>query len=208
MFITFEGCEGCGKSTQVRLLYNNLKGRGIDCVLTLEPGGTPLGSAVRDLLKVRRDINISPEAELLLFAACRAQLVREVIQPALTGGRTVICDRFSDSTTVYQGHARGLDLGQIEYINNMATCGLKPDLTIFLDAPPEVGLGRKRNIESDRFDNESIDFHRKVREGYLYEAGKEPSRWHIIPAQQPVETISRAVLSEVLSRIEKQGLKK
>lgn len=205
MFITFEGCEGCGKSTQVRLLYNSLKGRGIDCVLTLEPGGTPLGSAVRDLLKIRRDFSISPEAELLMFAACRAQLVREVIRPALAAGRAVICDRFYDSTTVYQGHARGLDLDRIEYINNMATGGLKPDLTIFLDAPPEVGLGRKRNVESDRFDNESIDFHRRVMEGYLHEAAKEPSRWYTVPAQQPIETISQSILNEVLSRLKKKA---
>ncbi len=205
MFITFEGCEGCGKSTQIRLLYNSLRSRGIDCVLTLEPGGTPLGSAVRDLLKVRRDFGISPEAELLLFAACRAQLVKEVIRPALATGRVVVCDRFSDSTVVYQGHARGLDLWQIEYINNMATGNLKPDLTILLDALPEVGLGRKRNVETDRFDNESIEFHRRVRDGYLLEAGREPRRWYTVSAQQPVETISQAILTEVLSRLNKKA---
>lgn len=205
MFITFEGCEGCGKSTQIRLLCNNLRSRGIDCVRTFEPGGTPLGSAVRDLLKVRRDFSISPEAELLLFAACRAQLVKEVIRPALATGRVVVCDRFSDSTVVYQGHARGLDLGQIEYINNMATGNLKPDLTILLDALPEVGLGRKRNVETDRFDNESIEFHRRVRDGYLLEAGREPGRWHIVSAQQPVETISQAILAEALSRLKKKA---
>lgn len=208
MFITFEGCEGCGKSTQVKLLYKNLKSRGIDCILTLEPGGTLLGSSIRDLLKIRRDFTISPESELLLFAACRAQLVKEVIRPALAAGRVVICDRFSDSTLVYQGHARGLKFDQIIYINDIATGGLKPDLTILLDAQPEVGLGRKHNVESDRFDNESIDFHRKVREGYLQEAAKEPLRWHIIPAQQPVETISQAVLDEVLLHLEQKGLKK
>ena len=201
MFITFEGCEGCGKSTQARLLYNGLKDRGIGCILTLEPGGTPLGTSVRDLLKVKRDFTISPEAELMLFAACRAQLVKDVILPALAAGQLVVCDRFSDSTLVYQGYARGLDLNRIEYINNMATGGLKPDLTILLDTQPELGLGRKRNVESDRFDNESIDFHRKVREGYLSEAGKEPSRWHTIPAHQPIESISRGILDLVLSRL-------
>jgi len=208
MFITFEGCEGCGKSTQARLLYNNLLGRVIPCIFTLEPGVTPLGISVRDLLKVKRDFSISPEAELMLFSACRAQLVRDVVRPALDEGRAVICDRYSDSTLVYQGHARGLDLKMIDYINHIATGGLKPDLTILLDTQPELGLGRKRNIESDRFDDEDISFHRKVRDGYLKEAGKEPSRWSVIPAQQPIETISRAILDIVLPRLGKPGAEK
>jgi len=205
MFITFEGCEGCGKSTQARLLYNNLLGRGIPCVFTLEPGGTPLGISVRDLLKVKRDFAISPEAELMLFAACRAQLVRDVIRPALEAAKVVVCDRFSDSTVVYQGHARGLDLDMIEYINNIATGGLKPDLTMLLDTQPELGLGRKRNISSDRFDNEDISFHRKVRDGYLHEVRKEPSRWHVIPSQQPIDAINRTIMDIVLPQLDKPG---
>jgi dTMP kinase len=205
MFITFEGCEGCGKSTQARLLYNNLLGRGIPCIFTLEPGGTPLGISVRDLLKVKRDFAISPVAELMLFTACRAQLVRDVIRPALDAAKVVVCDRFSDSTMVYQGYARGLDLNTIEYVNNLSTGGLQPDLTILLDTQPELGLGRKRNIQSDRFDDEDISFHRKVREGYLQEVQKEPSRWHVIPAQQPIEAISRTIMDLVLSHLDKLG---
>lgn len=203
MFITFEGCEGCGKSTQARLLYTNLLGRGIPCIFTLEPGGTPLGISVRDLLKVKRDFSISPEAELMLFNACRAQLVRDVIRPALSEGKVVVCDRFSDSTVVYQGHARGLDLNRIEYINNIATGGLKPDLTLLLDTQPELGLGRKRNIESDRFDDEDITFHRKVREGYMCEVKKEPARWHVIQAHQPIDVISKVILDIVLPHLVK-----
>jgi dTMP kinase len=208
MFITFEGCEGCGKSTQARLLYNNLLGRGIPCVFTLEPGGTPLGISVRDLLKVKRDFSISPQAELMLFTACRAQLVRDVIRPALDEYRVVVCDRYSDSTLVYQGHARGLNLSIIEYVNNVATDGLKPDLTILLDTQPELGLGRKRNTGSDRFDDEDISFHRKVREGYLREVRKEPSRWRVIPAQQPIEVISRAIMDIVLPLLNTPGTEK
>lgn len=206
MFITFEGCEGCGKSTQARLLYDNLRVKGIESVLTLEPGGTPLGASVRDLLKVKRNFSISAEAELMLFAACRAQLVRDVIRPALRAAKVVLCDRYSDSTVVYQGYARGLDLSTIEYINNIATGGLHPDLTILLDTQPEQGLGRKRNTQADRFDNESLDFHRKVRDGYLTEARKEPSRWQVIPAQQPIEVIGNIILDMVLSRLNNTGI--
>ena len=205
MFITVEGCEGCGKSTQARLLHSNLLSKDIPATLTREPGGTPLGLAVRDLLKLRRDLVIRPEAELMLFNACRAQLVRDMIRPALDAGKTVVCDRFSDSTVVYQGYGRGLDLGQIEYVNRIATGGIKPDITILLDIQPETGLERKQNIEVDRFDNESILFHRRVREGYLCEAGKEPERWVVIEAEQPIESISKAILGIVLSRLSRSA---
>ena len=203
MFITFEGCEGCGKSTQARLLHSNLRSRGIPVVLTREPGGTPLGSSVRNLLKSRQDFDINPETELMLFNACRAQLVKDIIRPALDTGKTVICDRFSDSTIVYQGYGRGLNLSQIEYVNMIATGGIKPDITILLDEDPKLGLERKHDLEADRFDNESISFHHKVREGYLLEASKDPQRWVILQAQQPIESISRTILSIVLSRLGK-----
>lgn len=203
MFITFEGCEGCGKSTQARLLHSNLRSRDIPVVLTREPGGTPLGSSVRDLLKSRHDFDINPETELMLFNACRAQLVKDIIRPALDAGKTVVCDRFSDSTIVYQGYGRGLNLSQIEYVNMIATGGIKPDITILLDEDPKLGLERKHDLEADRFDNESISFHRKVREGYLLEASKDPERWTVIQAQQPIESISRTILSIVLSRLGK-----
>jgi len=203
MFITFEGCEGCGKSTQARLLHSNLRSRGIPVVLTREPGGTPLGSSVRNLLKSRQDFDISPETELMLFNACRAQLVKDIIRPALDTGKTVVCDRFSDSTIVYQGYGRGLNLSQIEYVNMVATGGIKPDITILLDEDPKLGLERKHDLEADRFDNESLSFHRKVREGYLLEASKDPERWTVIQAQQPIESISKDILGIVLSRLGK-----
>lgn len=183
-------------------MHSNLKDKGIPAILTLEPGGTPLGTAVRDLLKVKRSFTISPKAELMLFNACRAQLVRDVIKPSLAAGKVVICDRFSDSTVVYQGYARGLDIETIESINNLATDRLKPDLTILLDTDPEMGLGRKHNIQSDRFDNEDIGFHRKVREGYLAEANKDTGRWHVINGQQPVNIISNSILDIVLPRLD------
>ena len=205
LFITLEGCEGCGKSTQARLLHQNLIHADIASLLTQEPGGTPLGNRIRNILKVKRDFNISPAAELFLFAACRSQLVTDVLQPALQAGNVVVCDRFSDSTVVYQGYARGLDLHLIESINNIATCGLKPDLTILLDTQPEQGLKRKRNSQADRFEAEDISFHRKIREGYLALAREEPGRWLVVPAQLPVKQLSRLIWENIWSRLKMQG---
>ncbi|MCX6004399.1 MAG: dTMP kinase [Chloroflexi bacterium] len=193
LFITFEGGEGCGKSTQAKILYQKIQQIEIPCVLTQEPGGTPLGNEVRNLLKTKRPVNITPKTELLLFAACRVQIVTEVIQPSLDTGKTVICDRFSDSTIVYQGFGRGLDLKLIEKINDIATQGLKPDLTILLDLRPQISLQRKSNRMNDRFDTEDISFHQKVREGYLELARKEPIRWLIVDGKQPVDTISQII---------------
>ena len=197
LFIAFEGGEGCGKSTQARLLYNNLERRNIPAVLTHEPGGTPLGNRIRGILKVKRDFNISPQAELLLFAACRAQLIRDVILPALDGGANIICDRFSGSTLAYQGYGRGLGLELIESINSAATGGLEPDFIFLLDLQPESGLGRKHNTGDDRFEAENIAFHRKVRDGYLDLAGRDPGRWIVIEAKQPVEKLAQIILDHV-----------
>jgi dTMP kinase len=197
LFITFEGGEGCGKSTQAKILYRKMQKVNIPCVLTQEPGGTPLGDEVRDLLKTKRPLNISPKTELLLFAACRAQIVTEVIQPSLDSGKTVMCDRFADSTIVYQGYGRGLDLNLIERINDLATHGLKPDLTILLDMRPQISLQRKSNRMNDRFDTEDMQFHQKVRGGYLELAQKEPMRWFTIDVKQPVDTISRIIWQKV-----------
>ena len=190
-FITFEGGEGCGKSTQARLLYKKLQQHKIPSLLTQEPGGTPLGNKIRSVLKVKRDFTISPLSELFLFAACRSQLIQDVIEPALDSGRVVVCDRFSDSTTVYQGFARGLALPLIDSVNITATGGLKPDVTILLDISPEQGLQRKRKIQHDRFDSEEISFHRKIREGYLTLAGQEPARWLVLQAGLPVNKLSQ-----------------
>ena len=203
LFITFEGCEGCGKSTQAGLLHDELLRRNIPSALTHEPGGTPLGDRVRKLLKVKRNYDISPQAELLLFNACRAQLVRDVILPALAKGTNVICDRFTGSTLAYQGYGRGLGVETVASINNAATGGLQPDIIFLLDLQPQAGLKRKRNTGDDRFEAEDIAFHHRVRDGYLDLAGRDPSRWIVIEAQQPAAELGKAVLDRVLLLLNK-----
>ncbi len=189
--ITFEGGEGCGKSTQARLLYKKLQQHNIASLLTQEPGGTPLGNKIRSLLKDKRDFTISPLSELFLFSACRSQLVQDVIRPAMDAGRVVVCDRFCDSTVVYQGFARGLDLHLIDLVNTSATGGLKPDVTILLDISPEQGLQRKKKVHEDRFDSEELSFHQSIRQGYLDLAAKEPGRWLVLQAGLPVNKLSQ-----------------
>jgi dTMP kinase len=196
LFITFEGGEGCGKSTQSRLLLKRLERRNVPAILTHEPGGTALGNELRKVLKRKGGSSISPRAELFLFAASRAQLVVEVIHPALQEGKVVICDRFSDSTLVYQGYGRGLDLTFVETLNNMATGNLKAGLTVFLDIPPDQGLARKRSLE-DRFESEDLSFHRRVREGYVKMAAAEPDHWLVIDASLPKAKIGDIIWDRV-----------
>ena len=196
LFITFEGGEGCGKSTQSRLLLKKLERQNIPVVLTHEPGGTSLGNEIRKALKRIRDSVVSPQSELLLFAASRAQLVAEVIRPALEEGKVVLCDRFTHSTLVYQGYGRGLDLTIVETVNNIATQNLKPDLAILLDISPEQGLARKRSLE-DRFELEDLSFHRRVREGYLKMAAAEPDRWLVVDASLPKGKIAEIIWEKV-----------
>jgi len=196
LFITFEGGEGCGKSTQSRLLLKKLEQQSIPVVLTHEPGGTVLGNELRKALKKKRGSFISPQAELFLVAASRAQLVAEVIRPALEEGKVVICDRFTYSTLVYQGYGRGLDFTAIQMVNNMATGNLNPDLIILLDIPPEQGLVRKRSLE-DRFELEDLSFHQRVREGYLKMAAAEPDRWLVIDASLPKVKIAEIIWDRV-----------
>ena len=196
LFITFEGGEGCGKSTQSRLLLKKLEQRNIPVVLTHEPGGTVLGNELRKTLKRKRDSSISPQAELFLLAASRVQLLAEIIRPALKEGKVVLCDRFTHSTLVYQGYGRGLDLTIVETVNTMATQDLKPDLTILLDISPEQGLARKRSLK-DRFELEDLSFHRRVREGYLKIAAAEPDRWLVIDASLPKRKIAEIIRDRV-----------
>lgn len=196
LFITFEGGEGCGKSTQSRLLLKKLEQQNVPVVLTHEPGGTALGNELRKTLKRKRDSSISPQAELFLLAASRAQLVVEVIRPALEEGKIVICDRFTHSTLVYQGYGRGLDFTAIKMVNNMATRYLNPDLIILLDISPEQGLARKRSLK-DRFELEDLSFHRRVREGYLKMAAAEPDRWLVIDASLPKRKIAEIIWDRV-----------
>ena len=197
LFITFEGGEGCGKSTQAKALWKKLSRLGIPTELTHEPGGTVLGNEIRHLLKRRRQDNILPEAELLLFAACRTQLVTEVIRPNLQKGKVVICDRFADSTTAYQGYGRGIDLATIKATNELATQGTKPDLTILLDVPATKGLGRKQDKTEDRFEAEDIAFHNRIRDGYLKISAEEPERWLVIDATLPRTEITEIIWDRV-----------
>jgi dTMP kinase len=205
LFITFEGGEGCGKSVQTRALYKRLAQSAIPAVLTHEPGGTPLSKKLRGWLKRADDISISPLTELLLFNASRTQLIDEVIRPELEKGRVVICDRYTDSTTAYQSYGRGLDLKMVKAVNNIAAQGLKPDLTILLDIPAQEGLARKKR--RDRFEQEDIAFHHRVRKGYLKLAKEEPERWLAIDASQPKEKIAEVIWQKVKRLISEQGLK-
>lgn len=197
LFITFEGGEGCGKSSQSQILYNRLCRSGIPAVLTYEPGGTVLGDEIRCLLKRKRQDVIFPETELFLFAACRFQLVTELIRPGLLKGEVVICDRFADSTIAYQGYGRGINLEIIKTINSAVTQDVKPQLTILLDMPVEEGLRRKRTRSRDRFEGAGLVFHRKVRNGYLELAADEPGRWLVIDATLSKKEISHIVWSKV-----------
>jgi dTMP kinase len=189
LFITFEGGEGSGKSSQAEELRRWLSTQGIPAILTHEPGGTELGEKISDLVKWAQNTDISPMTELLLFNASRAQHVKEVIRPALYEGKAVICDRFDDSTTAYQSYGRGLDLEMVKSINDTATGGLRPNLTVLLDISVKDGLARKSGEKLDRFEKEDLDFHRKVREGYLKLADEERERWLVIDAMQPKEKI-------------------
>jgi dTMP kinase len=204
VFITFEGGEGCGKSYQSKALYRHLLKGKIPVVLTHEPGGTPLGENITRWLKWRKDIKLSATGELLLFSASRNQLVKDVINPALGNGKVVLCDRFYDSTTVYQGYGRGLDLDMIKRLNEISTDGLKPTLTVLLDIPSEDGLARKTRDRQDRFEAEEIAFHEQVRQGYLQLARNEPKRFLVIDALLPGKEIAAVIWNRVERLIAKK----
>ena len=205
LFITFEGGEGSGKSLQAGALYRKLSRLAIPALLTHEPGGTPFGNKIGRWLKWAQDTDISPLTELLLFNASRSQLVTEVIQPNLKNGKIVICDRYADSTTAYQSYGRGLDLEMVRAINNAATQGLKPDLTVLLDMSAEEGLARKRTKKQDRFEQENIAFHQRVREGYLKMAANDPERWLVIDATQSKENIEEVIWQRVSQLLSSRG---
>ena len=193
LFVTFEGGEGSGKTVQARTLHRRLARLSIPVTLTHEPGGTPLGDRITRTLKWAREVEITPLSELLLFNTSRAQLVDEVIQPDLASGKVVICDRYTDSTVVYQGYGRGLDREVVRKINDIATGGLVPGLTVLLDIPVEEGFARKGISERDRFEQEDISFHRRIRDGYLRLAEAERARWLVIDATQ-----SRKMIAEII----------
>lgn len=195
-FIVFEGIEGCGKTTQARMLTRRLSRSGFRVSFVQEPGGTATGKAVRRLLKHRVEVQMNPVTELFLFAASRAQLVEGVIRPALNEGCIVTCDRYVQSTLAYQGYGRGLDLQVVETVNEVATRGLSPDLIILLDLDVERGLQRKGKAD-DRFQRESVEFHSRVRQGYLEMARSDPERWIVVDADKPWAKVHAAVWSRV-----------
>lgn len=197
-FLVFEGIEGSGKTLQLKLLANHLKKRGVEPLVTREPGGTRLGEGIRRLLL--KDGDPSPQSELFLYLADRAQHVKEVIHPALKEGRIVLCDRYYPSTLAYQGYARGLDLDFLEEANSVATGGLKPHMVVLLDLPVEVALKRIRKRALDRIEQEALDFHERVREGFLAQAQKEPGLFHIIDGTKRPEEVFREILGCIGAR--------
>jgi dTMP kinase len=201
-FITFEGGEGAGKSTQLTHLAERLRVNGASVLSLREPGGTPFGEKMRDVLKQPGSV-IQPAAEALLFAACRAQLVADVITPALAAGQVVLCDRFIDSTVAYQSGGRGLDRALIESANRLACGPVRPDLTILLDLDPSRGLGRasvRDQGQADRFEVLGADFHRQVRELYHALAKEEPGRFFVVDAARPPEAIEEEIWHEIARR--------
>lgn len=201
-FVTFEGIEGSGKTTQARRLSAYLERKGIPHLVTREPGGTPLADEIRSLLLSTRAEPVFPETELLLYEAARAQHVRGVILPARVSGRAVLCDRFCDATVAYQGFSRGIDDSRIEWLNAFASDGLSPDLTLLFDISPEEGIRRVegRSGLRDRIESESREFHRVVREGYLQLSERFPSRILRLDGSLPEDDLFRQVQASVAER--------
>lgn len=193
MFVTLEGPEGAGKSTLARALASRLEASGVEVVVTREPGAGTFGAGVRRLLLEGEAM--TPWAEVFLFLADRANHVATLVRPALERGAWVVCDRHADSTVVYQGYARGLDIGELRRLNRLATGGLVPDKTLLLDLPVEIGLARVQ--DANRLDSESIEFHQRVRDGFLTEATLEPSRWVVIDADQTADAVAEAAWSSI-----------
>ncbi len=204
MFITFEGPEGSGKTSQIPQLADFLREQGHVALTTREPGGTPIGDQIRDCLHDVNNTAMAAAAELLLYSASRAQLAAEVIRPALAAGKIVICDRYADSTLAYQGYGRQLDLNALRAITQFATGGLNPDLTLFLDLEVEAGLARRRQggEEMNRLDLETVSFHRRVRQGYHALMQAEPSRWVCVDANRPKAVIQADLRRIVLERLQ------
>jgi dTMP kinase len=199
-FVTFEGGDGTGKTTQINALENYLTRHGRVPLVTREPGGTSLGRLIRRLLVEVGDQDIASSTELFLYLADRAQHVSEIIRPAITGGKIVLCDRFTDSTLAYQGYGRGIELGLLRRLNEIADQGTRPDLTFLLDCPVALGLSRtsKRQGDAgqpreDRFEREKIEFHEKIRSGFLEIARAEPTRFRVIDAARGIDEVWRDI---------------
>lgn len=193
LFITFEGIEGSGKTTQITLLAEHLKSRGYEVVATREPGGTQIGSAIRDILLNPEFSEMDYHTEVLLYAADRAQHVAEIVKPSLDKEKIVLSDRYIDSSIAYQHFGRGLPLDLIMDVNERAVQGLKPDITFLLDVPMILGLERATKVSADRIEKESTEFHRRVEAGFRTLASGEPERWRIIDGTLPVDEVHRAI---------------
>jgi dTMP kinase len=205
MFITMEGPEGSGKSSQLPELAEFLREQGWDVLTTREPGGTPIGDQIREVLMRLDNQELHPRTEILLFLASRAQLVEQVIKPALREGKLVISDRFGDSTLAYQGYGHGLDLDTLRIMLDFATDQLKPDLTLLLDVDVEIGLQRKRKEDEwNRLDAYELAFHQRVREGYHTLCQQEPERWRVIDAMQPQEKVQLALRRAIMQFLQEK----
>jgi dTMP kinase len=204
LFVTLEGPEGSGKTVVAKRLAAELGRRGHSAVLTREPGGTPLGERVREILLGRAsgELAIDPRADALLFNAARAQLVAEVIQPALAAGKVVLCARFADSTLAYQGYGAGMPIEDLRDLARVATGGLEPDLTILLDVDPELGIGRKAAEARNRFESIDLAFHRRVRAGFLALAGEAPDRWRVVDSSRHIDRVFEDAAALVLAALD------
>ena len=215
MFITLEGIEGSGKTTQISGLVAFLRHRGIACVQTREPGGTPIGHKIRSILLDPANQEMAALTELFLYEADRSQHMKEVIMPSLGAGKWVVCDRFLDATTAYQGYARGLDVEGIAHIHDRLLSGIRPDLTLLFDLPAAVGLARARSRlqageQEDaeaRFEKETMTFHERIREGYLCIARSEPGRFRVIDAAGDPERVRERMIHTVTCFLEERALK-
>lgn len=200
LFITFEGPEGSGKTTQLQALRGYLEARGFRVYAPREPGGTRIGDLVRSIVLNPEHTEMQPAAEILLFSAARAQLVGQEIRPRLAQGQIVLCDRYADSTLAYQGYGLGLDLQTLRVITAFATGGLQPDLTFLLDVPVEVGLARKRGQDANewnRMEQRQREYHERVRAGYREMAMADPARWRVLDATRPFDDVQAAIRAEV-----------
>ncbi len=204
MFITFEGPDGSGKTSQLEMLMPVLMEKYPDMIRTREPGGTDIGDQIRSVIMNMKNKSMHPRSEILLFCASRAQLVEELIRPALQDGKLIVCDRYADSTMAYQGYGHGLDKEILTGLLDFATGGLKPDLTLLFDISAESGLRRrlKNHDEWNRMDDYALQFHERVRRGYLEMAAAEPNRWVVINADRPREEIYEEVLSIIQKAVE------
>jgi len=209
MFISFEGIEGSGKTTQIQRVCDHLRQKGHDVIVTREPGGSNIGRQIRSILLDSKNKGLNPLSELLLYMADRAQHLDEIVKPGLSSGKVVLCDRYYDATVAYQGYARGLDIDLITQLHGLAFADYKPELTFLLDLPPETGLGRAwRQIENGqrtgtetRFEEEALSFHGRVRDGYLALARREHRRFKIIDASGPQERVEKEILAVLNSVI-------